>query len=262
MPRRKARIRHKHRWFGVHRRPSPHSSSTRRRCPLGYRDSRSNARVRGSIVRPQRGPLMSTQITEGEVRSADGTSIGYLKAGTGPALVVAHGSLSTGTSEYPLPTASPTGSPAISWTVEAAAVAATSANTRCRSCRRHQGGTRCRWPRVRPVGPLLRRHMRFGNREALLRSQGDPLRTAPADARAVGHNRPHALSHAWRGGPFRSSLDLQRTAPGSEALVGRSGGISIPRSIFSPQRRVARGHGVGKTRFSTGSRSTAGKRMP
>lgn len=45
---------------------------------------------------------MSTRITEGEVRSADGTSIGYLKVGSGPALVVAHGSLSTGDEWLPV----------------------------------------------------------------------------------------------------------------------------------------------------------------
>lgn len=45
---------------------------------------------------------MNAQHTEGKIRSTDGTSIGYLKLGTGPALVVAHGSLSTGDEWIPV----------------------------------------------------------------------------------------------------------------------------------------------------------------
>lgn len=39
---------------------------------------------------------MSAQQTEGAVRSADGTSIGYVRIGSGPAVVIVHGSLATG----------------------------------------------------------------------------------------------------------------------------------------------------------------------
>jgi pimeloyl-ACP methyl ester carboxylesterase len=40
-------------------------------------------------------PSRSVAAIEGSVRSADGTQIGYLRVGAGPALVLAHGSLST-----------------------------------------------------------------------------------------------------------------------------------------------------------------------
>jgi|SRR5688572_547680 len=39
---------------------------------------------------------MNIRPTEGSVRSADGTSIGYIKLGSGPGLVVVHGSLTKG----------------------------------------------------------------------------------------------------------------------------------------------------------------------
>lgn len=47
---------------------------------------------------------MTNRQTEGVARSADGTAIGYVRVGAGPALVVAHGSLTTG--EQWLPVAS------------------------------------------------------------------------------------------------------------------------------------------------------------
>lgn len=45
---------------------------------------------------------MITQQSEGIVRSADGTSIGFLKLGTGPGLVIVHGSLTTGDEWVPV----------------------------------------------------------------------------------------------------------------------------------------------------------------
>src|SRR5206468_9786295 len=41
-------------------------------------------------------------MTEGSVRSADGTQIGFRRLGTGPALVIVHGSLSTSQDYLPV----------------------------------------------------------------------------------------------------------------------------------------------------------------
>lgn len=48
---------------------------------------------------------MSNQPSEGVAHSADGTSIGFTKFGTGPGLVVVHGSLTTGDVWFPVATA-------------------------------------------------------------------------------------------------------------------------------------------------------------
>jgi hypothetical protein len=45
---------------------------------------------------------MTTQQSEGAVWSTDGTSIGFLKLGTGPGLVIVHGSLTTGEEWIPI----------------------------------------------------------------------------------------------------------------------------------------------------------------
>jgi pimeloyl-ACP methyl ester carboxylesterase len=48
---------------------------------------------------------MSTQLSQGVAHSADGTSIGYIKLGTGPGLVIVHGSLTTGDEWLPVASA-------------------------------------------------------------------------------------------------------------------------------------------------------------
>ena len=48
---------------------------------------------------------MTFQKTDGSAKSADGTTIGFQKLGTGPSLVVVHGSLSTGDEWLPFATA-------------------------------------------------------------------------------------------------------------------------------------------------------------
>lgn len=46
--------------------------------------------------------MMNMQETDGEVRSRDGTSIGFSKVGSGPPLVMVHGSLATGRDWLPV----------------------------------------------------------------------------------------------------------------------------------------------------------------
>jgi pimeloyl-ACP methyl ester carboxylesterase len=56
-------------------------------------------------VRAYREAVMSIEHSEETTRSADGTAIGFLKLGSGPALVCAHGSLTTGDEWIPLASA-------------------------------------------------------------------------------------------------------------------------------------------------------------
>lgn len=66
---------------------------------------RSGLAATGAALCPMRSSFSqarSTQGSEGRVRSADGTSIGFLRIGTGPGLVYSHGSLSNGEEWLPV----------------------------------------------------------------------------------------------------------------------------------------------------------------